>query len=61
MTPGKPPSIMQHVLSRYTVGSPLSRMVRIGLEHCFSSATLDEVFEGSRAGPLAQHPPSQPS
>ena len=48
MTPDKPPSIMQHVLSRYTAGSPLSLMVRIGLEHCFSSATLDEVFEGSR-------------
>lgn len=39
---------MQHVLSRYTAGSPLSLMVRIGLEHCFSSAALDEVFEGSR-------------
>ncbi|MBK8690713.1 MAG: hypothetical protein IPN17_00005 [Deltaproteobacteria bacterium] len=37
---------MQHVLSRYTAGSPLSLMVRIGLEHCFSSAALDEVFEG---------------
>ncbi|MBK8692831.1 MAG: hypothetical protein IPN17_11200 [Deltaproteobacteria bacterium] len=48
MTPDKPPSIMQHVLSRYTAGSPLSLMVRIGLEHCFSSAALDEVFEGSR-------------
>ena len=48
MTPDKPPSIMQHVLARYTAGSPLSLMVRIGLEHCFSSATLDEVFEGSR-------------
>ena len=52
MTPDKPPSIIEHVLKRYPAGSPLSLMVRIGLEHCFSSATLDEVFEGSRTKTL---------
>ncbi|MBK6528859.1 MAG: hypothetical protein IPF99_04555 [Deltaproteobacteria bacterium] len=47
MTPDKPRRSCR-TSSAGTAGSPLSLMVRIGLEHCFSSAALDEVFEERR-------------
>lgn len=42
------PSMMDQVLERYASRSPLSVMARIGLEHCFSDATLDSLFERHR-------------
>lgn len=42
------PSMMDLVVSRYTARSPLSLMARIGLERCFSDATLDKLFERHR-------------
>ncbi|MFM7298345.1 MAG: transposase [Planctomycetota bacterium] len=43
------PSMMDYVLERYAARSPLSLMARIGLEHCFSNATLDRLFERHRS------------
>jgi len=40
MTADNPPSLMQNVIFRYTERSPLSLMVRVGMEHAFSNATI---------------------
>ncbi len=48
------PSMMDHVLERYAARSPLSLMTRIGMEHCFSSATLDQLFERHRTAGYTQ-------
>ena len=42
------PSMIDHVLERYSAVSPLSVMAHVGLQYCFSSATLDSLFDRHR-------------